>query len=70
MNGLDNTKTGLNYEYINLNRVRHTVKHIKKLRFLLDNESENRPFLFTIKFNINRSKAIIKKNMTFNSIVK
>jgi hypothetical protein len=61
MNALDNTQTGLNYQYINLNRQNQTVKHIKKVRFFLENESENRPFIFTIKFNLNRNKVIVKK---------
>lgn len=61
MNALDNTQTGLNYQYINLNRQNKTVKHIKKIRFFLENESENRPFIFTIKFNLNRNKVIVKK---------
>jgi len=61
MNSLDTTQTGLNYEYLNLNSVKKTVKHIKKIKFLLENESENRPFTFSIKFNINRNKIILKK---------
>ncbi len=61
MNSLDTTQTGLNYEYLNLNGVKKTVKHIKKVKFLLENESENRPFTFSIKFNINRNKIILKK---------
>ncbi len=61
MNSLDTTQTGLNYEYINLNGLKKTVKHIKKVKFLLENESENRPFTFSIKFNLNRNKIILKK---------
>lgn len=61
MNSLDTTQTGLNYEYINLNGIKKTVKHIKKVKFLLENESENRPFTFSIKFNLNRNKIILKK---------
>jgi len=61
MNSLDTTQTGLNYEYLNLNSVKKSVKHIKKVKFLLENESENRPFTFSIKFNINRNKIILKK---------
>ena len=61
MNALDSNQTGLNYQYINLNNSQKTVKHIKKVKFLLENEADNRPFLFTLKFNINRSKVIIKK---------
>jgi len=61
MNSLDNNQNGLNYKYINLNASRQTVKHIKKVKFFLENEAENRPFTFSIKFNINRSKVIVKK---------
>lgn len=61
MNSLDNNQNGLNYKYINLNNSKSTVKHIKKIKFFLENESENRPFTFNIKFNINRSKVILKK---------
>ena len=58
MNSLDNNQPGLNYQYINLNRSKNTVKHIKKVKFLLENEADNKNFTFTIKFNINRSKVI------------
>ena len=61
MNALDNTQLGLNYKYVNLNSNTKTIKHIKKIKFFLENESENRPFTFSIKFNINRSKIIVKK---------
>ena len=61
MNSLDNNQPGLNYKYININSSRQTVTHIKKIKFFLENESENRPFTFSIKFNINRSKVILKK---------
>lgn len=62
MNSLDNNQNGLNYKYINLNSARQTVKHIKKVKFFMEDESENRPFTFSIKFNINRSKVIVKKS--------
>jgi hypothetical protein len=64
MNSLDNNQDGLNYKYLNLNESRQTVKHIKKVKFFLENESENRPFVFSIKFNINRSKVVVKKSTT------
>jgi len=59
MNSLDSNQDGLNYKYINLNSSRRTVKHVKKIKFFLENEAENRPFTFSIKFNINRSKVIM-----------
>lgn len=61
MNALDNNQKGANYNYINLNNSNKTIKHIKKVKFFLENESDNRPFIFSIKFNINRSKVIVKK---------
>jgi hypothetical protein len=61
MNSLDNNQNGLNYKYLDLNNSKSTVKHIKKVKFFLENEAENRPFIFNIKFNINRSKVILKK---------
>ena len=71
MNALDNTQLGLNYKYVNLNSNTKTIKHIKKIKFFLENESENRPFTFSIKFNINRSKIIVKKiTNAFNASIK
>lgn len=71
MNALDNTQTGLNYEYVNLNKSTQTVKHIKKLKFLLENESENKPFVFTIVFNMNRNKVTFAaKQKNYTTIVK
>lgn len=61
MNALDNNQPALNYKYINLNSSRQTVQHVKKIKFFLENEAENRPFVFSIKFNINRSKVIVRK---------
>jgi hypothetical protein len=71
MNALDNNQNGANYQYIDLNRQNKTVKHIKKVRFLLENEAENRPFIFTIKFNLNRNKVIVKKSSrAINTLVR
>jgi len=61
MNALDTNQSGLNYQYIDLNRSVTTDKHVKKVKFVLENEAENRPFEFTIKFNINRDKVIQNK---------
>jgi len=63
MNSLDNNQSGLNYKYVNLNTNVNPVKHIKKIKFYMENEAENRPFNFSIKFNINRSKALLKKSV-------
>mgnify|MGYP000105755073 CR=1 FL=1 len=66
-----NNQNGLNYQYVNLNRQNQTIKHIKKVRFFVENESENRPFIFTIKFNLNRSKVIVKKTASaINTLVR
>jgi hypothetical protein len=64
MNSLDSNLTGLNYEYVNLNGSKTTVRHIKKLKFFLENEAENRPFVFTVKFTISRSKIAVNKTLT------
>lgn len=61
MNALDTNQNGLNYQYINMNKSINTDKHVKKVKFMLENESDNRPFMFTVKFNINRNKVIQKK---------
>lgn len=61
LNALDTNQQGLNYQYVNFNNSAKTVKHIKKIKFFLENEAENRPFTFSLKFNINRSKVILKK---------
>jgi hypothetical protein len=61
MNALDPTQDGLNYKYINLNSAKDTVKHIKKVKFFLENEEENRPFVFTLKFILNRSRVVTRK---------
>jgi hypothetical protein len=61
MNALDNNQPTLNYKYINLNSSKQTVQHVKRVKFFLENEAENRPFTFSIKFNINRSKVIVRK---------
>lgn len=60
MNALDQSKT--TNEFVNLNSSKTTVTHVKKLKFLLENEADNRAFIFTIKFNINRAKTIIRKS--------
>ena len=68
MNSLDPTTTrkigsGANYQYVNLNSVNQTVRHIKKVKFFLENEDDNRPFVFTLKFILNRSKVVNKKSL-------
>ncbi len=67
LNALDTNQNGLNYKYVNFNNSRDTVKHIKKVKFALENEAENKPFTFTIKFNINRNKVIFKRPEVFTA---
>jgi len=64
MNALDTNQRGANYKFVNLNSLTNSVIHIKKLKFFVENEAENRPFTFTIKFNLNRNKVVVKKNST------
>jgi len=64
MNALDPSQTGLNYQYINLNSATKTIRHTKKIKFLLETDVDNRPFVFTIKFVINRNKVVLNKALT------
>lgn len=64
MNALDSSQSGLNYQYINLNGSTQTVKHTKELKFLLQNQASSVEFIFTVTFNINRSKIVMKKNIS------
>ena len=71
MNALDNTQSGNDYQYVNLNNVTQTVRHIKKLRFFLEDEGQNRPFTFTIKFSLNRAKVTFAAGPTnYNALTK
>lgn len=71
MNALDNSKSGSNYEYVNLNSNTQTVKHVKKVKFFMEDESQNRPIVFTIKFNLNRTKVTFtSKQKNYNTIIK
>ena len=61
LNSLDNvTKTDENYEWINLNNSTRTVKHTKKIKFFIETNQDIRPFVFTITFNLNRNKVIVR----------
>jgi hypothetical protein len=65
LNSLDNTlvnslKTGENFEWINLNNSTRTVKHTKKIKFSLETNQDTRPFVFTITFNLNRNKVVVR----------
>jgi hypothetical protein len=51
MNSLDDTKKG--NEVVDLNKVTTSTQHVKKLKFFLEDENKNRPFIFTLKFTLN-----------------
>jgi hypothetical protein len=63
MNSVDPTQTDSNYNYVDLNGNNVYVRHVKKLKFLLENEAENRPFIFTLQFSMNRAKTIIQRSV-------
>jgi hypothetical protein len=64
MNSMDPALDGLNNNYVNLNSVKNTVTHVKKLKFFLENEEQNKPFIFTIKFIINRARVASRRSLT------
>ncbi len=62
MNSIDPTSgDGLNYDYIDLNNATTSVRHVKKLKFYLENKQENKAFVFTIKFNLNKNRISVGK---------
>jgi hypothetical protein len=58
LNAMDTNQTGLNFQYIDMNNSTETQQHVKKIKFMLEDVSDNRPFVFSIRFNINRNKII------------
>ena len=66
LNSLDPNQTGPNYEFVSLNQ--NSTTHIKKIKFLLENESQNRSFSFTVEFRIIKRKA--KESTKSNRISK
>jgi len=72
MNSLDNTVGGENFTYVSINNTTKNVKHVKKVKFLLYNEAENKSFKFTIEFTINRQRegSSFQKNYTTPYIVR
>jgi hypothetical protein len=72
MNSLDNTVGGENFTYVAINNTTKNVKHVKKVKFLLYNEAENKSFKFTIEFTINRQRegSSFQKNYTTPYIVR
>ena len=67
-----NSGAGVNYDYVNFNNTTVSTRHIKIVKFFLENESDNRPFQFTVKFNINRNKLVLPKSssLRFNKFIK
>lgn len=63
INSLDTSQPGLNYEYVDLKRQTSTIIHEKKLKFLLENKASNKPFVFTLKFKINRNSIIQRTDL-------
>jgi hypothetical protein len=63
MNSLDPGRTGADYQYVVLNGVTKNVQHIKKVKFIMDNQADNTPFTFTLVFTINRSNNITRKSL-------
>lgn len=61
MNALDNNKDGIDNAYVTLANNTLTIKHIKKLKFYMELENDNKPIQFTLKFNLNRNKVIFPK---------
>jgi hypothetical protein len=59
LNALDSNRTGSDYQYVNLNSPKPPSTHIKKIKFLLENEADNRPFAFSVIFRINRQKTVV-----------
>jgi hypothetical protein len=67
LNALDSNQNGLHFKYLNFNDSKDTVTHIKKVKFAIENEAENKPFTFKIVFKINRNKVIFKRPDTFTA---
>ena len=61
MNALDPAQEGPNYRYIDLSVSRSTVRHTKKIRFLMESDTDNRPFVFTVTFVLNRNKVVLNR---------
>ena len=60
-NSLDNSRQGADFEYVELTNTQNSVKHTKKLRFLLEDSGSTVPFKFTVTFIMNRAKITYNK---------
>jgi hypothetical protein len=59
MNSLDPTQ----FRSVNLNKATTNVQHKKKLKFFFENFSDNRPFVVTLNFTLNRVNLITRKSV-------
>jgi hypothetical protein len=64
MNALDPGQGTADYKWIELNDSRSTIRHTKKLKFMVESDMDNRPFIFTLTFNMNRNKIIMNRTIT------
>jgi hypothetical protein len=60
MNSLDDTKPG--NDVVDLSKVTTSTTHVKKLKFFLEDENKNRPFIFTLKFTLNRNRTAVSSS--------
>jgi hypothetical protein len=61
MNSLDPSLSG--NEFVNLNQSTTTIKHVKKLKFLMENQTDSRPFIFTVQFTLNRVNLLSRRSV-------
>ena len=61
LNAMDNKKSIKSYSWIQFTNSTKPVTHIKKLRVYMETESSSKPFVFDLKFVINRNRTIFKK---------
>ena len=61
MNALDPAGGGANYKWVDLNDLRSTVRHTKTIKFLMESDVDNRPFIFNVEIVINRNKIVLNR---------
>ena len=62
-NSIDpNSGSGKDFDYVDFNNSVRSKLHSKFVKFFLENEADNRPFQFTIKFNMKRNKLVVPKS--------
>jgi hypothetical protein len=65
MNALDPAGSGDNYQWVDLNGMKNTIRHTKKIKFLMESDVDNRPFVFTVTFVMNRSKIVVNRILDY-----